>query len=67
MRNLLERAYHRWHTKRRVRRHGWTAIYVGDYQSAPTWAYTIGFHASFGAPEVVVFDVPMAVGQRALP
>jgi hypothetical protein len=58
--NSLERAYHRWDTKRRVRRFGWTAIYVGDYQSAPTWAYTVGFHASLGAPEIVVFDVPIA-------
>ncbi|MBS0360083.1 MAG: DUF4262 domain-containing protein [Proteobacteria bacterium] len=55
MRNLHHRD-----TKRRVRRHGWTAIYVGDYQNAPTWAYTIGFHSTLGAPEVIVFDVPMA-------
>jgi hypothetical protein len=43
-----------------VQRHGWTSIYVGDYESLPTWAYTIGFHASLGAPEVVAFDIPMA-------
>jgi hypothetical protein len=60
MRSALERAYHRWNTRRRIRRYGWTATYVGDYQSAPTWAYTIGFHASLGAPEVIVFDIPMA-------
>lgn len=60
MLQALERAYHRWDTKRRIHRFGWTAIYVGDYQSAPTWAYTVGFHASLGAPEVIVFDVPMA-------
>jgi hypothetical protein len=48
-------------TKDRVDRFGWTAIYVGDYQTAPTWAYTIGFHRSLGAPEVVVFDVPQDV------
>jgi hypothetical protein len=60
MLDALERIYHRWDTKRRIRRFGWTAIYVGDYQTAPTWAYTIGFHASLGAPEVIIFDVPMA-------
>ena len=43
-----------------MQRHGWTAIYVGDYETIPSWAYTIGFHASLGAPEVVVFDVPIA-------
>jgi hypothetical protein len=56
----LRAAMHRRDTKKRVERHGWTAIYVGDYHSAPTWAYTIGFHASLGAPEVVAFDIPKA-------
>lgn len=56
----LREAWRKRDTEQRVRRHGWTAIYVGDYSTAPTWAYTIGFHASLGAPEVIVFDVPMA-------
>jgi hypothetical protein len=60
MLGALQRLYHQWDTRRRVSRFGWTAIYVGDYQSAPAWAYTIGFHASLGAPEVIIFDVPMA-------
>jgi hypothetical protein len=54
----LWRAYYRWDIAKRIRRFGWTAIYVGDYQTAPTWAYTIGFHASLGASEVIVFDIP---------
>jgi hypothetical protein len=55
------RAKARFHdTRKRVQRHGWTAIYVGDYESVPTWAYTIGLHTSLGTPEIVVFDVPMA-------
>jgi len=54
----LRAAYHLWDTKRRVRRFGWTAIYVGDYETAPTWAYTIGFHGSLGAPEIIAFDIP---------
>jgi hypothetical protein len=41
-----------------VKQHGWTAIYVGDYDTSPTWAYTIGFQRSAGGPEVVVFDIP---------
>lgn len=60
MLDALKLIYHRWDTKRRIRRFGWTAIYVGNYQTAPTWAYTIGFHASLSAPEVIIFDVPMA-------
>lgn len=48
---------HRWDIADRIARLGWTAIYVGDYQTAPTWAYTIGFRA-IGAPEIVVFDLP---------
>jgi hypothetical protein len=43
----------------RVDRFGWTAIYVGDYERSPTWAYTIGFQRSLGLPEVIVFDLPM--------
>ena len=58
--DTIWRAFHRWDFAHRIRRFGWTGTYVGDYQSAPTWAYTIGFHASLGAPEVIVFDVPKA-------
>ena len=53
------RALRRRNAKQRTRRLGWTAIYVGDYETCPTWAYTIGFHTSLGAPEIVVFDVPI--------
>jgi hypothetical protein len=45
---------------RSIDRDGWTAIYVGDYSTAPTWAYTVGFRATFSAPEIIVFDVPQA-------
>lgn len=58
---MLERLWRSWHRRdiqKRIDRHGWTAIYVGDYHSAPTWAYTIGFRSSLDAPEIIVFDVP---------
>ena len=42
----------------RIETHGWTAIYVGDYQTAPTWTYTLGFRETLGQPEVIVFDIP---------
>ena len=44
----------------RIERPGWTVIYVGDYSTAPTWAYTTGFQDLLGAPEIIVFDVPQA-------
>jgi hypothetical protein len=56
--DAIRRRYHHWDTARRIRRHGWTGIYVGDYQSAPSWAYTIGFQGALGAPEIILFDVP---------
>ncbi len=62
----LSDAYHRWDTERRVRKHGWTAICVGDYSHAPTWAYTVGFLSSLGAPEVVVFDLPQEAADGIL-
>lgn len=58
MLGLILSRYHRCDVGRRVRRFGWTGIYVGDYVTAPTWAYTIGFRSSAGAPEVIAFDLP---------
>lgn len=58
---LFDRLLRWWHeadTARRIRRHGFTIIYVGDYRTAPTWAYTVGFAETLGGPELVVFDVP---------
>jgi hypothetical protein len=66
MLDLISRAWHRWDIRRRVREHGWTAIYVGDYESMPTWVYTIGFRRMLGAPEVVVFDVPQETANSLL-
>jgi len=45
-------------TDNRIRKHGWTAIYVGDYATAPTWTYTLGFEETLGQPEIVIFDIP---------
>jgi hypothetical protein len=42
----------------RIETHGWTAIYVGDYRTAPTWTYTLGFAETLNQPEVIVFDIP---------
>jgi hypothetical protein len=52
-----------WHTRNlrpKIRRHGWTGVYVGDYHSAPTWAYSVGFDETLGQPEIIVFDLPQA-------
>ncbi|WP_293676149.1 DUF4262 domain-containing protein [uncultured Phenylobacterium sp.] len=56
---MLERLRRAWHERgidRRVAKRGWTAIYVGDYRSAPTWVYTVGFDETLGQPEIVLFD-----------
>ncbi len=53
-------------TDRRIDRHGWTGIYVGDYSTAPTWVYSIGFTEALGRPEVVVFDLPQAAANGIL-
>jgi hypothetical protein len=57
----------RWHAfwlDRRVRRYGWTGMYIGDYRTAPTWAYTIGFDDTLDHPEIIVFDVPEGPASR---
>jgi hypothetical protein len=56
--NALLRWWHARDTDRRIRKYGWTAIYVGDYDSAPTWVYTIGIEEALGQPELAIFDVP---------
>lgn len=66
MLNRLLRWWYVRNTDRRIRKHGWTAIYVGDYSSAPTWVYTAGFTESLGQPELVIFDVPQADAMRLL-
>jgi hypothetical protein len=57
----LRRAWHSRDVDKRIAKHGWTATYVGDYATAPTWAYSIGFQQTLGQPEIVVFDVPKEV------
>jgi hypothetical protein len=51
---------------RAVDEHGWTAVYVGDYRSAPTWTYTTGFHETLGQPEVIIVDIPQESANRLL-
>lgn len=60
---MFDRLRREWHLRdldKRIQRHGWTAMYVGDYGAAPCWAYSIGFGENLGQPEVVIFDVTQA-------
>jgi len=66
MLGALKRALHRWDIDGRIRRRGWTGIYVGDYRHAPSWAYTIGLLVTLGAPEIIVFDLPKPVADALL-
>lgn len=61
--NLLDRLRLTWAKRKQARdidRHGWSGVYVGDYHSAPSWAYTIGFDETLDHPELVAFDLPKA-------
>ena len=60
----LQSAWRRFDTRRRGEGRDWTAIYVGDFQRAPTWVYTMGFQAALGQPEIIVFDLPRAAASR---
>jgi hypothetical protein len=55
----LRRQMHERDLDARVRKHGWTATYVGDHRTSPTWAYSIGFDETLGQPEIVLFDVTL--------
>lgn len=60
----------KWHVHRAgrvIRRHGFQAIYVGDYsRDPPAWAYTVGFDETLNHPELVVFDMPKLAAAGAL-
>jgi hypothetical protein len=54
----LHLAWFRRRQEREIRRRGWSGAYVGDYHSAPSWAYTIGLDETLDHPELVAFDLP---------
>jgi hypothetical protein len=56
----IERAWRHWNVDRTIKRFGWTGQYVGDYESIPTWVYTIGFLETLSQPEVIIFDISQA-------
>lgn len=59
----LDRLRLAWTKRRQARdidRHGWTGVYVGDYHSAPSWGYSIGFDETLDLPEMIAFDLPKA-------
>ncbi len=47
-------AYHRWDLLRRIRKHGWTAVYVPDERFV-AFSYTIGFPDALDMPEIIIF------------
>jgi len=60
---MFDKFRREWHLRdldKRIQRHGWTAMYVGDFEASPCWAYSIGFEENLGQPEVVVFDITQA-------
>lgn len=66
---MIQRLLRWWHGRdidQRLRKHGWTAIYVGDYATAPTWTYTLGLEETLNQPELVVFDVTQEAASAIL-
>jgi uncharacterized protein DUF4262 len=47
-----------------IRRRGWSGVYVSDYHTAPSWAYTIGFDETLDHPELIAFDLPRAAASE---
>lgn len=61
--NILDRLRIAWIKRqhgRDIDRCGWSGVYVGDYHSAPSWAYTVGFDETLNHPEMIAFDLPKA-------
>jgi len=66
---MFDKLRREWHLRdidARIRRHGWIAMYIGDYEASPTWSYTMGFEGSLGQPEVIAFDLTQADANRLL-
>lgn len=62
----LRREWHLRDLEKRIQRYGWTAIAVGDYESTPSWVYTLAFDETLGAPELILFDVPLSIANGLL-
>lgn len=41
----------------KISKHGWTAVSVHGSDTTPPFTYSIGFHDTFNAPEVVILGV----------
>jgi hypothetical protein len=66
---MFGKLWREWHLRdldTRIQRHGWTAIYVGDYETTPSWVYTLGFDETLGRPELIFFDVPQELANGLL-
>jgi len=50
----------------RIKTIGWYHVQVEAEGQKPAFAYSLGFYANFGQPEVVVFGLPMEISQRFL-
>jgi hypothetical protein len=66
MLHQLSRWIHAWNVDRRIRRHGWAGIHVGDYEGGLAWTYSVGFDEALAQHEVIVFDVPKDVANALL-
>ena len=66
---LWELRRHRliWSLERRVRKWGWTGIFVHDYEHGLVpFAYSMGFREHLGAPEIIMFGMPKHVASQLI-
>ena len=56
-----------WDLARRIRKHGWTGVFVHDYERGVVpFAYSLGFREHGGAPEVIMFGMPKPVASQLI-
>lgn len=49
-----------------ISRVGWYHVHVQSEKGAPRFAYSLGFYANYGQPEVIVFGLPVKTAQALL-
>ncbi len=63
----IRRRFLLWGLVRRIRRRGWTGIFVHNYEDGMVpFAYSMGFWEALGAPEVIMFGMPDHVAIQLL-
>jgi hypothetical protein len=49
-----------------IKKIGWHHVHVRAEDGEPSFAYSLGFYANFGQPEIIVFGLPPQIAQQLL-